>query len=195
MLSEKEFTMSACKVTNGSKAINPLHQNYLDYLYLFLDQMLKCTYCARREGNYKIALQATREAGRIITLMHKIAPEADSVLDELFDPLDSLDDGRSLAETFEDFKALLQPQWEKSGKLAGNPAGNQKKGKEYQKDKVNKKIFPKVGAGPGAVSRFDDLEAGRLDLAALHAIGGGRPLPELLPEFLAAAACKAPATL
>ena len=175
--------MSATNVKKAGKVTNPLHQNYLDYLYVLLDLALRAAYTASLEDNHKIVLQASREAGRLITLMHKVAPEADSALDELYDPLESCSD------VWNSKIALGKPakQWEKSGKLAGNAVGDKKKSMKYQRYMDNEKIFPKTGAVREAGSWLKDLDAGRLDIATLSAIGAGRPLPEVLPEFLAAA--------
>jgi hypothetical protein len=51
---------------------------------------------------------------------------------------------------------------------------------------VNEKIFQKTGASREAGKWLKDLDAGHLDIATLSAIGAGRPLPGVLPEFLAA---------
>jgi hypothetical protein len=75
---------------------------------------------------------------------------------------------------------------EKSGKLPGKTGGKKIKGKEYQKHIFNEKIFQKDAGCTCNNNWLENLDAGRLDLAALTAIGAGRPAPEILPEFSAA---------
>lgn len=178
--------MSATNAKNAGKVTNPLHQNYLDYLYVFLDLALRTGSTASKEDNHKVVLQAAREAGRLISLMHKIAPEADSALDELSDPLESCHSVWNLKTASDCGNGKHNTPWEKSGKLAGNSAGHKKKSQENQEYMVNEKIFQKTGASREAGKWLKDLDAGRLDIATLSAIGAGRPLPEVLPEFLAA---------
>jgi hypothetical protein len=178
--------MSATNAKNAGKVTNPLHQNYLDYLYVFLDLALRTGSTASKEDNHKVVLQAAREAGRLISLMHKIAPEADSALDELSDPLESCHSVWNLKTASDCGNGKHNTPWEKSGKLAGNFVSHRKKSKENKKHMVNEKIFQKTGASREDGKWLKDLDAGRLDIATLSAIGAGRPLPEVLPEFLAA---------
>ena len=90
-------------------------------------------------------------------------------------------------------------QWEKSGKSAGKSAGKsvgkKNKNKEYQKDRKNEKISQNYTPCTCVDNCFDDLADARLELATLNAIGAGRPLPEIFPEFLAAAVPGAPETI
>jgi hypothetical protein len=76
---------------------------------------------------------------------------------------------------------------EKSGKLPGKTVGKNNKYKGYQRDILNEKIFQKDADCTCSHHWLKDLDAGRLDIAALTAIGAGRPAPELFPEFSAAA--------
>jgi hypothetical protein len=74
---------------------------------------------------------------------------------------------------------------EKSGKLPGKSAGQKKKGQKNQRPILTDKMFQKDGQ-TCAKNWAADLAEARLEIAALTAIGAGRPAPELLPEFLAA---------
>ena len=86
----------------------------------------------------------------------------------------------------------LFQQREKSGKLPGKTGGKKIKSKENQKHMFNEKIFGKNADCTCTNDWQGDLAAGRLDIATLNAIGAGRPLPNIFPEFLAAAAPEAP---
>ena len=103
-----------------AKSPTPCTKNYLDYLYVLLDLALRAAYTASLEDNHKIVLQASREAGRLITLMHKIAPEADSALDELSDPLESCHSVWNSKVAADFGNGRPDTLREKSGKLAGN---------------------------------------------------------------------------
>ena len=81
-------------------------------------------------------------------------------------------------------------QWEKRGKSAGKSVGKKNKNKEYQKDRINEKVSQNYTPCTGVDNCFDELADARLELATLNAIGAGRRLPEIFPEFLAAAASR-----
>jgi hypothetical protein len=81
------------------------------------------------------------------------------------------------------------------GKLPGKTPWQRNKNKEYQKDVRLEKNSGKIPSAPGpqvggngalplpTSSWLQDLDAGRLDIDTLNAIGAGRPLPDPLAVF------------
>ena len=83
-----------------------------------------------------------------------------------------------------------QVKWEKSGKSAGKAGLKTDKIKINQQVRLNKNPFAASNPNAACINkdhRCGDLTDGRFDLATLSAIGAGRPVPDIIPDFLAAA--------
>jgi hypothetical protein len=83
-----------------------------------------------------------------------------------------------------------QVKWEKSGKSAGKADVKTDKIQINPKVRSNKNLFAASNPNASCINkdyRCGDLTDGGFDLATLSEIGAGRPVPDIIPDFLSAA--------
>lgn len=174
---------------------NPLLHDCLGKLERILALSMETAEAASAQGNHKVVLQAIREGTRIVTLIFKMTSTPRTKNCRAVPAL--LPDAMLAALLPE---ALLPPgkgsqarEREKSGKLPGKTPRPEKSAELHQTDGHGKNISGGNAAscrlstegtvdfsGPLPGNWVQELDAGRLDVNVLHAMGAGRPFPDKL---------------